>query len=299
MRHIPVLVDEVLENLNIRNGIKVIDCTLGDGGHSEAILDKIGDKGKLLGIDADPESMLRAKRNLYRFGDSAIFIRDNFTNLRKITTENHFEPDAILMDLGWSTPQFKERGRGFSFEKDEPLDMRYSTSEGDTATDIVNKYGEDELVEMLKYNAEEKFYKEIAREIIKARESGPIKTSFELAEIVLRVYREKIGTDKEIPWIGGIHPATKTFQALRIQVNNELGVLESVLPQAIEILKKDGRLVVITFHSLEDRIVKRVFQKVMGKTVSVVNKKPITASVEEIKNNPSARSAKLRVIQKI
>ncbi|EKD43579.1 MAG: hypothetical protein ACD_72C00216G0001, partial [uncultured bacterium] len=169
MRHIPVLPNEVVSNLNLKPGAKVIDCTLGDAGHSELMLEKIGPKGKLLGIDADPESLLRAKKFLDKFGKQAIFARDNFTKLKKIVEENDFENvDAILMDLGWSTPQFKERGRGFSFETDELLDMRYG-SVGETAADILNQYTVADLIKIFKYYGEEKLSTEIALEIAQAR----------------------------------------------------------------------------------------------------------------------------------
>lgn len=300
MRHIPVLLAEVVEGLNLKNNSLVIDCTLGDAGHSEAILAKIGPKGKLLGIDADPESLLRAKNNLYKFEKQTIFVRDNFVNLEKIAKENNFaNVDAILMDLGWSTPQFKERNRGFSFESDEPLDMRYSADVGDTAADILDQYSLSELINIFKYYGEEKLSAEIAKSIVSTRSDKPIKTSAQLTEIILQVYRAKLKTDKEIPWVGGIHPATKVFQALRIAVNKELEVVRQALPQAIEVLKSGGRLAVITFHSLEDRIVKQYFVKNNNKVLKIINKKPLVASDAELKNNPSSRSAKLRIVEKI
>ncbi len=300
MRHIPVLLNEVLEGLNLKKNSKVIDCTLGDAGHSEAILDKIGPKGKLLGLDADPESLLRAKNNLYRYGEQVIFVRDNFGNLKTIVEQNKFAPvDAILMDLGWSTPQFKERGRGFSFENDEPLDMRFDTAKGENAADIISQYSEAELEKILRFYGEEKLSREIAAEMVGARKVSRIERTAQLVEIILGVYRRKLRTDKEIPWVGGIHPATKVFQALRIAVNSELEVVRQTLPQVVEALASGGRLAVITFHSLEDRIVKQYFVKSQNKILKIINKKPIIASPEELENNPSARSAKLRIIEKI
>lgn len=300
MRHIPVLLAEVVDGLNLKNNSLVIDCTLGDAGHSEAILAKIGPKGKLLGIDADPESLLRAKNNLYKFEKQTIFVRDNFVNLEKIAKENNFaNVDAILMDLGWSTPQFKERNRGFSFESDEPLDMRYSADVGDTAADILDQYSLSELINIFKYYGEEKLSAEIAKSIVSTRSDKPIKTSAQLTEIILQVYRAKLKTDKEIPWVGGIHPATKVFQALRIAVNKELEVVRQALPQALGTLKSGGRLAVITFHSLEDRIVKQYFVKNNNKILKIINKKPLVASDAELKNNSSSRSAKLRIVEKI
>jgi 16S rRNA (cytosine1402-N4)-methyltransferase len=300
MRHIPVLLNEVLEGLNLNKNSKVIDCTLGDAGHSEAILDKVGPKGKLLGIDADPESLLRAKRNLYRYENQVTFVRDNFVNLKEIVSVNNFEnANAILIDLGWSTPQFKERGRGFSFENDEPLDMRYGGVTGETATDIINEYSEAELEKILRYYGEENLSREVAKEIVGARAVNRIDHTAPLVEIILGVYRRKLKTTKEIPWVGGIHPATKVFQALRIAVNKELEVIKQVLPEAIDALVSGGRLAVITFHSLEDRIVKQYFVKTQNKTIRIINKKPLIASEQELANNPSSRSAKLRIIEKI
>ncbi len=303
MRHVPVHLNEVVENLNLHLGDNVIDCTLGDAGHSEAMLEKISPNGKLLGLDADPESVLRAKQYLYRFGERAKFVRDNFLNLKKIVTETGFGPvNAILFDLGWSTPQFQERGRGFSFETDEPLDMRYSggqsNDESQTAAQIVNDYPEKELTKIFKQYGEEKFADLIARAVTIARKESRIEKTKQLTEIILKVYREKLHSDKEVPWIGGIHPATKIFQALRIETNKELEVLKKVLPDAIDVLAPGGRLAVITFHSLEDRIVKHLFQKNISK-IMIITKKPIVASEEELKVNQRARSAKLRVIEKI
>lgn len=300
MRHIPVLLNEVVEGLNLNNNSVVVDCTLGDAGHSEAMLGKIGPKGKLLGIDADPESLLRAKNNLYKFEKQIIFVRDNFSNLEKIISDNDLAPvDAILMDLGWSTPQFKERNRGFSFDGDEPLDMRYSTDVGETAADILNQYTFAELVEIFKFYGEEKLSDQIAQSIVEKRKEKPFATSAQLTETVLQVYRKKLKTEKEIPWVGGAHPATQIFQALRIAVNKELEVVRQALPQALSVLKPGGRLAVITFHSLEDRIAKQYFVKNNNRILKIINKKPLVATEEELKNNPSSRSAKLRIVEKI
>lgn len=301
MRHEPVLIHETIEAMNLRKGSRVIDCTLGDGGHAEAILDAIGPKGKLLGIDADPESLLRAKRFLYRFGEQVVYARDNFENLSKIIGENNFGPaDAILMDLGWSSPQFEERNRGFSFERNEPLDMRYTPVNGSevTAEKIINKWNVKELEEIFRRFGEEDLSAEIADAIDSQRKILKIETTRQLAEIILQVYRSKLKTDKEIPWIGGIHPATKVFQALRIAVNRELEVLKQALPQAYESLNSHGRLAVITFHSLEDRIVKHYFQSLSSGGAKLITNKPITATEAELEANRRSRSAKLRVIEK-
>lgn len=302
MRHVPVLIHETIEAMNLKKGNRVVDCTMGDGGHAELILEAIGLKGKLLGIDADPESLLRAKRFLYRFGEQVIYARDNFENLKKIIDENSFGlADAILMDLGWSTPQFEERNRGFSFEKDEPLDMRYTPVNGSevTAEKIINKWNVKELEEIFKRFGEEDLSAEIAGAIDAQRKISKIETTRQLAEIILQVYRSKLKTEKEIPWIGGIHPATKVFQALRIAVNRELEVLKQALPQAYESLASGGRLAVITFHSLEDRIVKHYFQSLPRDGATIITSKPIIPGEAELAVNRRARSAKLRVIEKI
>ncbi|OGH68439.1 MAG: 16S rRNA (cytosine(1402)-N(4))-methyltransferase [Candidatus Magasanikbacteria bacterium RIFCSPLOWO2_02_FULL_44_11] len=305
MRHIPVLITEVLEALALEPNHHVIDGTLGDAGHSEAILERTAPNGALLGIDADPESLLRAKQNLYRFGDRVRYSRGNFADMKKIAETEQFGPvNGILLDLGWSSPQFAERGRGFSFEKDEPLDMRYNPDFVGgaqlTAATIVNSYSTDELAQVFKQLGEEPLSREIAQAIVAKRKETLLKTTKDLVDVILTVYRAKLKSTKEIPWIGGIHPATRVFQALRIAANRELEVLKEVLPQAIDILAPGGRLVVITFHSLEDRIVKHFFQKeALTKKVKMVNKKPLVASEAEVSSNPRARSAKLRAVEKV
>ncbi len=306
MRHVPVLLAEVIDFLQLKSGMNVVDCTLGDAGHSEAMLTKTSPDGRLLGLDADPESLLRAKQYLYGFGARASFVRENFFHLQEIVNREHFSPvNVILMDLGWSSPQFSERGRGFSFEKDEPLDMRYGGPAqslggvGDTAAEILNTDSQKELELIFKNYGEEKLAKEISAAVVLRRGDAPFKTTSELVEIILAVYREKLHSAKEIPWVGGIHPATKVFQALRIAVNKELDVLKETLPQAVDALSPGGRLAVIAFHSLEDRIIKHFFQAQENKTLKIITKKPRVASKEEIKANPRARSAKLRIIEKL
>lgn len=310
MRHVAVLRDEVVEMLNVQPGMTIVDCTVGDGGHSEAILEKLGPKGRVIAIDADVESLLNAKRFLYRFEGQVTFVHDNFAHLTNIIREQVKDHiiDGVLMDLGWSMSQFKERGRGFSFDGDEPLDMRYAKSNVEsqmskvtelTASDIVNTYSVQDLEKIFRVYGEEKFYKEIAQKIVEYRRVEEIKTTQQLVTIILEVYRQKLKSTKEIPWIGGIHPATKVFQALRIEVNRELEVLEQALPQAIELLRSGGRFAVITFHSLEDRVVKHFFKKLENKTIKLVTKKPLVPREEEVRLNPPSRSAKLRVVEKI
>ncbi len=304
MRHIPVLLQEVLHALELAPGKNIIDCTVGDAGHSEAILARTAPDGKLLAIDADAEAILRAKNFLHTFEDRVVYARENFEHLKRIVADQHFGPvNGILMDFGWSSPQFEERKRGFSFlNTEEVLDMRY-TAQGEvtrpSAADLLLTMGETELEEMFRVYGEERLSLEIAQAIVTKRDEKPIATVGELVEVVLATYRRKLKTDKEIPWVGGLHPATKIFQALRIAVNDELGVIERVLPQAIEVLSSGGILAVITFHSLEDRIVKHYFKKQSGKNITIITKKPIVAGEIEYKENPRARSAKLRVIKKL
>jgi len=290
MKHVPVLLNEVIESLRLKSGYNVVDCTVGDGGHCEKILEAIGPRGKLLGIDADQESLLRAKKYLYKFGERVVFARDNFVNLKKIVQENNFEKvRGILVDLGWSSPQFQERGRGFSFQKEEVLDMRYNpNSDSPTAKELLNNLSEKELEKIFREYGEEKNSRKIAKLIVDTRKDREIKTTTDLVNIVEKVNKQ-----------GKIHPATRVFQALRIAVNDELGVLKNVLPDAVDVLELGGRLSVITFHSLEDRIVKHYFKSQAGKSIKIINKKPITCSPEEYERNPRARSAKLRIIEKV
>lgn len=303
MKHIPVMSEEVIDSLQLKPNMNVIDCTLGDGGHAEAILEKTAPKGLLLGIDADPESILRAKNYLYGFGNRVICVRDNFAGLADIVQKNNFAPaHGILLDLGWSSSQFEERKRGFSFLKpDEPLDMRYNQRfDLRTAGSIVNTASEDELAKIFHEYGEEPLAKEIAAATVERRggQKG-INAVKDLVDIILEVYRRKLKSKKDIPWVGGLHPATKVFQALRIAVNDELGALERVLPQIADVLTPGGRAAIISFHSLEDRMVKHFFKEMDGKTVRVITKKAIVPSDEEAAQNSRAVSAKLRVIEKI
>ncbi|KKS71545.1 MAG: Ribosomal RNA small subunit methyltransferase H [Candidatus Magasanikbacteria bacterium GW2011_GWE2_42_7] len=300
MKHIPVLLNETIDALQLKPGSNVIDCTLGDGGHTAKMLKHTAPNGLVLGIDADPESLARAKQFLYDDANRMIFVRENFEHLAKIVADEKFSPvNGILMDLGWSSPQFEERKRGFSFQNsDEPLDMRYTpNSEMKTAAELLQDNTEEKLEHIFRTYGEERLSKEIAH-AIKAYEQSINNTS-DLVNIVLDVYRKKLKTDKEVPWVGGLHPATKVFQALRIAVNDEFGVIERALPQAIDVLEKGGRLAVITFHSGEDRIVKHYFKSEQNKTIQIITKKPIVASESEAKENTRARSAKLRVVEKI
>ncbi|KKR48681.1 MAG: Ribosomal RNA small subunit methyltransferase H [Candidatus Magasanikbacteria bacterium GW2011_GWC2_40_17] len=284
--HITVLLQEAVEGLNLKDGDKAVDCTLGDGGHSAEILKKIGQSGKLLSIDVDEENFARAREKF----KTAILVNDNFVHLKNILTSHNFTSvQGILLDLGWSTTQFEESGRGFSFQRqDEPLDMRLG-GESITAAEILNTWSEEEIGRILRIYGEEKKWRFWAEQIVERRK----KKKFAIVGDLLELTGEEKKQNR-------LHPATKIFQALRIAVNDELKNLEETLPQALEALNSNGRLAVITFHSLEDRIVKNFFQKsaLQGK-IKIINKKPITASAEELKKNPRSRSAKLRIIEKI
>lgn len=289
MTHVPVLLKEVLEYLDPQPNQNFIDATVGDGGHATAILERIAPRGKLLAIDRDPDSIIRARVNLEKFGKRALFINDSFGNLEKIVKEINFgRADGIMFDFGMSSSQLEDSGRGFSFQKDEILDMRYDAKTPITAEDIVNNYGREELEEIFRKWGEEPKAKIIARKIIESRRSKRIKTTRELAGIVEQVVRRH----------GRIHPATLVFQALRIEVNQELEEIKKALGVIPEILTKGGRTAFISFHSLEDRLIKN-WGKGLGKEekIKILNKKPITPSIEEIKINPRSRSAKLRAYE--
>jgi 16S rRNA (cytosine1402-N4)-methyltransferase len=287
--HIPVLVEETIEALAVRSGGRYIDCTLGAGGHALAILERSAPGGQLLGIDADPEAIAAARVRLEAYKSSSLLINDNFINLRAIATEHDFSPvHGILFDLGLSSLQLESSGRGFSFQYDEPLDMRLSSSQEVTAADILNTYSEAELAQLIRTSGEERYSRRIAHHIVQER---PIKTTLELVGVIERA----VGSRR-----GRIHPATRTFQALRIAVNHELEHLSSALEQATSLLGLGGRLVVISYHSLEDRIVKHFMQDEAKKAhLKLVYKKVVTPSLAEVHFNPRSRSAKLRAAERI
>lgn len=292
--HLPVLTKEVLEFLNPKPGENFIDCTVDGGGHAKEILKKISPDGKLLGIDLDKKMIAALEARIKNENlNNLIAVEGNFKNLKKIAEEKKISrASGILIDLGWSSIQIEESGRGFSFLKNEPLDMRYSPEENLTAAEIVNGFGEEDLADIFWQYGEERFSRRIAKKIVEARKKKRILTTFDLVEAVKTAVPRSYER-------GRIHPATRVFQGLRIYVNQELENLKDVLPQAIEILAPGGRLAVISFHSLEDRIVKRFFQeKKKDGVAEILTKKPIIAGDEEIKINPRARSAKLRAIIK-
>ena len=289
LTHIPVLLEETIEALAVRSGGRYIDCTLGAGGHALAILERSAPGGQLLGIDADPEAIAAARTRLEAYQSSTLLVNDNFVNLRAIATEHDFSPvHGILFDLGLSSLQLESRGRGFSFQGDDPLDMRLSPAQEVTAADIINTSSEAELAQLIRTLGEERYSRRIARRIVQER---PIKTARELAGVIERA----VGGRR-----GRIHPATRTFQALRIAVNHELEHLSSVLEQASSLLGLGGRLVVISYHSLEDRMVKRFMQEEAKKAhLKLVYKKVVTPSLAEVHFNPRSRSAKLRAAERI
>ena len=300
--HIPVLLKEVLHYLIPKKGGGVyIDCTLGGGGHSKAILERIYPDGLLIGIDRDIEAIKAARKELSNFLDRAILIRDNFKNLEEILSNLKIKVvSGVLFDLGVSSHQLRERERGFSFREDGHLDMRMDPTQKFNASTLINNYTEEELVRIFGKYGEERFSKRIARLIVLERQKNPITTTKQLADLVIRALPK---AKKRGRW--RIHPATRVFQAIRIEVNQELDLLEKSLNQAIKVLEDKGRICVISYHSLEDRIVKNVFKKAEREKVAkenyglkIITKKPIRASQEEIKRNPKARSAKLRVAEK-
>jgi len=277
--HIPVLRKQVLQYLDPKPNENFIDCTANGGGHATAIFNRIESGGRLLAIEWDKEICQELKSKVAEFSISDfqfLIVNDSYINLKKIVEENNFGPvNGILFDLGMSSKHLEDSGRGFTFQKNEPLDMRYNTDNELTAGEIVNGWSYEDIVNILEEYGEERFAKKIARDIIKAR---PLKTTFDLVEAIGGPHKR-------------IHPATRTFQALRIAVNDELNSLATALPQAEEILAPGGILLVISFHSLEDRIVKNFFK---GSKLKVLTKKPVIGLLDEINDNPRARSAKLR-----
>jgi len=293
--HIPVLQREVLEYLDPKPNQNFIDATIGEGGHTFAIIEQILPNGKVLGIDWSQELIqeLKVKSQKSKVKSNLVLVCDNFANLKEIVKrERVLAVSGILFDLGMSSWHLTEAGRGFSFLKNEPLDMRYSPQNPLTAEKIVNYWSKSEIEKILEIYGEERFAKKIAEKIIEAKKSKPIKTTFQLVEIVRKAVPSRHQPQK-------IHFATRTFQAIRITVNDELNNLEKVLPQTLEILKPGGRLVVISFHSLEDRIVKNFYRTRSPIGLKILTKKPIRPQKEEIKINPRSRSAKLRAAIKL
>jgi 16S rRNA (cytosine1402-N4)-methyltransferase len=308
-RHLSVLPEEVIQFLNPHPGGVYLDGTLGGGGHAGLILEHCIPGGMLVGLDQDREALLAAGQRLAEFGTSARLVHGNFGEL-----EQHLDRlgitvvDGFILDLGVSSHQLDSGCRGFSFQQDAPLDMRMDTSSGETAADLINTLSEPELERVIRDYGEERWAKRIAAFIVKARQTAPVVTTLQLVDIIK-------GAVPKAKWEERIHPATRTFQAMRIAVNHELENLEKGLRAALESLKPDGRGVVISFHSLEDRIVKHIFREyATGCTcprnfpvcacnnkprVRVLTGRPVTATDREIEINPRSRSAKLRAVERL
>ncbi len=307
--HIPVMLDECLEGLNIKADGIYVDGTVGGAGHSIEIVKRLSGNGRLICVDKDEDALKAAGERLAPYSDRVTFIHDDYKNLvAELDSIGVGKVDGILLDLGVSSYQLDNAERGFSYMKDAPLDMRMDRSQRISACEVVNGYSESELARILFDYGEEKLARQIARNIVRARAEKPIETTLELAKIVEDTYPAKTR------WKFG-HPAKRTFQAIRIEVNDELSSLGEAVTQMARRLEKGGRMAVITFHSLEDRIVKSAFKElslactcppdfpvcVCGKVqeVELVNKKPIVASEGELEKNSRSQSAKLRVIEKL
>jgi 16S rRNA (cytosine1402-N4)-methyltransferase len=290
--HLPVLLDEVLAWLRPSSGGRYVDATVGNGGHAAAILDASGPDGRLLGLDADPDAVEIARGNLAAYGERAAIVNASFRTMADAVRAHEFGPvDGIVMDLGISSRQLDVGGRGFSFRRDDPLDMRLDPSRGESAAELLNRADEHEIADILYQYGEEYRSRRVARAIVHQRARTPFATTADLVHAV----EYALG-----PKRGRTHPATKTFQAIRIAVNDELGALEVALPMAAGLLAEGGRLAVISFHSLEDRRVKQFFRA--GGTdaapLAELTRKPVVPIAEEIERNPRARSAKLRVAER-
>lgn len=291
--HIPVLQNEVLELLALSPGAHVIDCTVGAGGHAAAILERTSPDGKLLGLDLDEAALAAARSTLARFGSRAMLVRENYRNVTDVLPTFVSGPvQAALLDLGYSSIEIDDPTRGFSFRADGPLDMRFDRRQELTAATVVNSWSVDDLAKTIWEYGEERYSRKIAQAIVAARRRKSIVGTLELVDVIAGAvpgfYRR-----------GGIHFATRTFQALRIAVNDELGNVQAALPALLDALAPGGRIAVISFHSLEDRIAKEFFKDAEGEErVRIITKKPVVASEDEARKNPRSRSAKLRVAEK-
>ena len=300
--HYTVMKNEAVDALECKSGLIYVDCTLGGGGHSELILKRISPDGKLFAFDIDDDAINYSRERLKDYKNLTI-IKDSYTNIKSALAKFNIDKitGGVILDLGASYHQLTKQERGFSFSKEAPLDMRFDTSSDFTAYDIVNKYKEEDLVRIFSEYGEERFSKRIAKAIVNYRMTSPIRTTTELADIIL----------KSTPKIkSNIHPATRVFQAIRIEVNGELTNVKKVLEDILDLIDLGGIIAVISFHSLEDRIVKQTFKNESSKCrcnnlictcepprIELVNKKPITAGEIELKENPPSRSAKLRIVK--
>lgn len=308
--HVPVLREDVQKYLSLTEGEVVVDGTLGLGGHSSDLVQAVGKTGRLLAFDQDKRNLDKAKERLKDYEDQITFFHDNFCYLKtRVTGSGIDEVDGILLDLGLSSPHVDDAERGFSFSKEGPLDMRFDQRGKLSAYDVVNAYKEEDLIRIFFEYGEEKFSRKVAGLICERRKEKPFETTTELADFIEKIYPKKRSSKGSKS-----HPATKIFQALRIEVNDEMSVLRDVLEQASELLNVGGRIVIISYHSLEDRLVKQFFKKLMSPPptpeqaiyqsvgdpfVEALTKKPVVPSDEEILENPRSRSAKLRAYKKI
>ncbi len=295
MLHKPVMLNEVLSMLNLKDGMVVLDATLGLGGHAAGIAEKIMPHGRLVGIEKDDDALSLARENLKPFGKRCFFVHDDFRNLDKVLEVcNISSVDSVLFDLGVSSLQLDDAARGFSFRADGPLDMRMDRNNFISAYDLLNTLTEEEISSILWKFGQERFSYRIARAIVSSRHKAPISSTKQLADLVVRALPYKARFHHRI------HPATRTFQALRIAVNRELDALDEALKKAALFLNRRGRICVISFHSLEDKIVKENFRQ-LAKTgrYRLVVKKILLPSEEEVRDNPRSRSAKMRVIERI
>jgi len=306
--HISVLMEETINNLVTNPDGIYVDCTLGGCGHSKRIINQLSSKGRLIGIDQDPTAIAVAKERLADATCQIDIVNDNFKNLSAVLKQLSVEKvDGILFDLGVSSYQLDTAERGFSYMQDAPLDMRMNPDEGLSAYDVVNKYEEENIEKLLKVYGEERWAKRIAQFIVEARREKPIETTGELVELIKKAIPSAVRKN------AGGHPAKRTFQAIRIEVNNELGILETAFRSAVEHLCVGGRICIITFHSLEDRIAKQTLQELAKgcicpprlpicvcnhKSAVKIIGKPIVATIEELDQNSRARSAKLRTAEK-
>lgn len=307
-KHISVLLNECLEGLNIKEDGIYVDCTLGGAGHSSEIIKRLGENGRLIGIDQDKDALKAAGEKLNEY-NNATLVHSNFENIKEVIEDLDLEGvDGILIDLGVSSYQLDTAERGFSYMQDAPLDMRMNRELEFSAYDVVNGYSEDDLYKIIRDYGEEKFARRVASFIVKARADKSIESTLELVDIIKAAIPAKARRE-------GPHPAKRTFQAIRIEVNRELTIISRTIKDGVEKLNKGGRMAIITFHSLEDRIVKTTYKELTNPCscpsefpicicnnkpfVKIITRKPIEASKEELEENPRSRSAKLRVLEKL
>ncbi len=292
--HIPVMLDEALKYLNLGQGKTIVDATVGTGGHSLKILERIGPQGRLIGIDRDQETLGIAKNRLSEYSASCQFVYSSYSDIDKIMNDLNIQKvDGMLFDLGISSIQLDDPDRGFTFQNEGPLDMRMDRNSYISAYDLVNNLDEKELSELIWNFGQERFHNRIARFLVRERQKHPISTTTQLSNLVLRAVSCGRGYQR-------IHPATRTFQAMRIAVNSELELLESTISKAVDFLNKGARICIISFHSLEDRIVKLSFRELASKgIIKLITPKPLVPSSIEMRNNPSSRSAKFRVAERL